>query len=203
VRHLGEFDMWLVDSLAVPASLHEADGRFVHVNSAAERASGHSRSHLIGKSFTDLLPIEARDEVIAHFRRAVELSEPTDFETVFIDRCGRRRGVRAQHLPVAADGAVIGVLILAFAGSPLSPVTERFEHELQLTRRQHEILVLLDAGLSTSDMAKRLTLSTETVRNHVRSLLAELGVHTRVEAIAVARRHGLLTPPALRPLDSA
>jgi PAS domain-containing protein len=42
-------DLWLVDSLVVPASLHDVDGRFVRMNAAAERASGSSNAQLLGR----------------------------------------------------------------------------------------------------------------------------------------------------------
>jgi two-component system nitrate/nitrite response regulator NarL len=45
-------------------------------------------------------------------------------------------------------------------------------------------------------MADELGLSTETVRNHVRGLLAELGARSRLEAVLLAHRFGLLEPPA-------
>ena len=48
-------------------------------------------------------------------------------------------------------------------------------------------------GLSTGQIAKELHLSTETVRNHVRHLLRALGVHTRLEAVAVAQREHLVS----------
>ena len=86
-------DLWLVDSLAVPASLHDLDGRFVHMNAAAERASGTSNADLRGRHFTELLPREARENVEAQFRRAVDRGEPTDFETAFVDASGALRGI--------------------------------------------------------------------------------------------------------------
>ena len=49
--------------------------------------------------------------------------------------------------------------------------------------------------------AKRLSLSTETVRNHLRSVFRELNAHTRVEAIAAAQRFGLLASPPWTPRD--
>jgi DNA-binding CsgD family transcriptional regulator len=73
------------------------------------------------------------------------------------------------------------------------------EPEPQLTPRQREILELIASGLSTSEIASKLTLSTETVRNHLRSVFRELDVHTRLEAIVVAQRLGLLAAPALPP----
>ena len=42
-----DVDLSLVDSLVVPASLHDVDGRFVHLNAAAERAIGFSRAQLL------------------------------------------------------------------------------------------------------------------------------------------------------------
>ena len=57
-----------------------------------------------------------------------------------------------------------------------------------LTQRQGEVLRLLELGRSTEQIADELQLSIETVRNHVRALLRALGVHTRLEAVAVARR---------------
>jgi len=196
---LQDVDLWLLDSLVIPASLHGVDGRFLHVNPAAERASGTSNAQWLGRHFTEPVPPEARRNVAAQFRRAVERGEPTDFETVFVDASGQLRGVRAQHLPLRSGGQVVGVLILAFdARSPrLLPVGP--EPQPRLTPRQREILDLIASGWSTAEIAKQLTLSTETVRNHLRSLFRELKVHTRPEAIAAARRLGLLAPQALGP----
>jgi len=50
----------------------------------------------------------------------------------------------------------------------------------------------LAQGASTVQIADRLVISTETVRNHVRALLRALRVHSRLEAIVEARRRGLL-----------
>jgi PAS domain S-box-containing protein len=206
VQHVGamphglqEVDLWLVDNLVVPASLHDVDGRFVHMNAAAERASGLSNAQFLGRHFTDPLPPEARENVAEQFRRAVECGEPTDFETVFVDGSGQLRGVRAQHLPLRVGDAIVGVLILAFAAGGPPSQSAGLEPHPRLTPRQREILDLVAAGLSTSEMAERLTISTETVRNHLRSVFKELDVHTRLEAIVTARRLGLLAPPALGP----
>jgi PAS domain S-box-containing protein len=198
-HRLQDVDPWLVDSLVVPASLHDVDGRFMHINAGAERASGKSNAELLGHHFTELLHPEARENVEAQFRRAVELGEPTDFETVFVDASGRLRGVRAQHLPLQDRDAIVGVLILAFEvrQPPSEPI--RPTPDPRLTPRQREILELMASGLSTSEIASELTLSPETVRNHLRSVFRELRTHTRVEAIVTAQRLGLLAAPALGP----
>jgi PAS domain S-box-containing protein len=176
-----------VDSLVVPASLHDPEGRFLHMNAAAELASGKPNAYWLGRHFTEPVPPGARQKVAAQFRRAVERGEPTDFETVFIDGSGRLRGVRAQQLPLRAGDEIVGVLILAFdARRPPSDSTE-LEREPQLTARQLEILYLVASGLSTSEISSLLTISTETVRNHVRNVLRELRVHTRRSPPRTAR----------------
>jgi DNA-binding NarL/FixJ family response regulator len=140
---------------------------------------------------------EERKKVAAQFRLAVR-GEPTEFETLFVDASRHLRGVRAQHLPLRSGDAIVGVLILAFDAPPRSkPIG--LEPQPRLTPRQREVLELITSGLSTSEIAKKLTLSTETVRNHLRSVFRELHVHTRLEAIAAARRLGLLAPPPLGP----
>jgi PAS domain S-box-containing protein len=199
---LQAFDLSLIDSLVVPASLHDIEGRFLHMNPAAERASGTSNADMLGRHFTAPLPPEEREKVTALFRRAVEHGEPTDFEVVFIDGGGHQRGARAQHLPLRSNDEIVGVLILAFEGGrpPFEPIG--VDPQPRLTPRQREILDLIAAGASTSEIAKKLTLSTETVRNHVRNVLRELHVHSRLEAIAAARRIGLLAPPGLAAAQS-
>jgi PAS domain S-box-containing protein len=196
---LQDVDMWLVDRLVVPASLHDVSGLFVHTNAAAERASGFTNAQLLGRHYNELLLPEARDSVDALFRQAIERGEPTDFETVFEDAGGHLRGTRAQYLPVSHDDTIVGVLILAFDVrlQPSPPI--HFEHEPRLTPRQRETLSLLAAGLSTAEVARRLTLSPETVRNHLRNASRELQAHTRLEAIAAAQRLGLLAARALGP----
>jgi PAS domain-containing protein len=72
-------DLWLVDSLVVPASLHDVEGRFVRINAAAERAIGSSNAHWLGRHFTEPVPPEARENVEAQFRRAVETGEPNTY----------------------------------------------------------------------------------------------------------------------------
>ncbi len=62
----------------------------------------------------------------------------------------------------------------------------------RLTRRELQILRLLDEGLTNKEIARRLTISVATVKNHVQNVLAKLGVHRRGEAAAWARRAGLV-----------
>jgi DNA-binding NarL/FixJ family response regulator len=71
------------------------------------------------------------------------------------------------------------------------PESEPWAHP-HLTPRQAEVLRLLEHGRSTKQIAAELGLSQETVRNHVRHVLQALGVHSRLEAVTLARRESLV-----------
>jgi DNA-binding NarL/FixJ family response regulator len=68
----------------------------------------------------------------------------------------------------------------------------------QLTPREREILQLLADGLTTRAIARRLHIAPNTVRSHVQGLLSKLQVHSRLEAVAFAARHGLTEPTGRR-----
>jgi len=65
----------------------------------------------------------------------------------------------------------------------------------QLTAREREVLGLLAEGLGGTDIARRLGISTNTVRTHIQSILTKLQVHSRLEAAAFALRRGLVRLP--------
>src|SRR5512143_2885636 len=61
-----------------------------------------------------------------------------------------------------------------------------------LTRREVEILHMIANGLKTRPIALRLHVSPATVRNHVQNILRKLDAHSRLEAVAHARRRSLI-----------
>ena len=63
---------------------------------------------------------------------------------------------------------------------------------LGLTPRELEVLALVAEGRSNRQVADALFISAKTASVHVSNILAKLGVASRVEAAAVAHRHGLL-----------
>src|SRR5207245_3665031 len=56
-----------------------------------------------------------------------------------------------------------------------------------LSRREAEILALIQIRLSNKDIARTLTIEVATVKNHVHSLLTKLNVSTRAEAAVLGR----------------
>ncbi len=61
-----------------------------------------------------------------------------------------------------------------------------------LTEREREVLTLLAEGLTNGAIAERLVVSVHTVRNHVANLSAKLGARSKLEALSIAVRDGLL-----------
>ena len=56
-----------------------------------------------------------------------------------------------------------------------------------LTRREHEVVMLVAEGLTNAQIAERLWISPGTVRRHLENVYAKLGVHTRTAAVARTR----------------
>lgn len=62
----------------------------------------------------------------------------------------------------------------------------------QLTRRERQVLGLLSRGATSQSIADALGIAPNTVRTHVQNIFTKLHVHTRLEAVAVATRHGVV-----------
>ena len=61
----------------------------------------------------------------------------------------------------------------------------------RLTPREAQVLQALAAGETAAQIAASLGISASTVQSHVKSILAKLGVHSKIEAVTLAWRHGL------------
>ena len=62
-----------------------------------------------------------------------------------------------------------------------------------LTDREREILQLLAEGMRNEGIATKLFISPQTVQTHVRNILGKLRVHSKLEAVAFAVKHGAIT----------
>jgi two-component system response regulator DevR len=81
--------------------------------------------------------------------------------------------------------------------SRLLPMVRRLPQEEgpKLSERELEVLGLLAEGLSNAAISERLFLSTHTVRNHVHAILSKLGAHSKLEAVSLAVRRGVIRYP--------
>ena len=65
-----------------------------------------------------------------------------------------------------------------------------FDHEVDLTEREHQILERVAAGDSNKEIAAQLQLREKTVKHHMTNILQKLHVRNRVEAALLAKRNG-------------
>jgi DNA-binding NarL/FixJ family response regulator len=84
------------------------------------------------------------------------------------------------------------VELLRLAGQSREEEREARANIEQLTRREKEVLQALAGGLSNKEIAAQLHMSVDTERTHMMNILNKLGVHSRLQALLFAARHGLV-----------
>ena len=115
----------------------------------------------------------------------------------------RRAGVQAvlgrdatpRQIGAAVDAVTAGLIALdpvAIRAASRAAGDELGE-ERSLTTREREILEMMAEGLSNRGIARRLGISTYTVKFHVASILGKLGAGTRTEAVTLGVRSGLIS----------
>ncbi len=192
-----------VASTAEAAYATDQDGRLVAWNEQAERLLGYSASQVLG-------------------RRCYEVLRGTDvFGNRFCDSSCPLRKMAGRHqalhqfqldLKLSGEGRIrVDVSALVFPGEEasqytvlhlLEPVatrgrpratgTEPSRAGLGLTDRELQVLRRLAEGKETSQIADALFISIPTVRNHIQHVLRKLRAHSRLEAVAVARKAHLI-----------
>lgn len=112
-------------------------------------------------------------------------------------RAGADGIVAAADVPAALPITVRAV----WAGQSVVPRAARADIEAaELSQREREVFELVAAGLSNAQIAERLCVTEHTVKSHLGSLFAKLGVHSRSEAIAA---HGQGHAPSSSHFGSA
>lgn len=93
------------------------------------------------------------------------------------------------RLVLAGDVYVPPELMAVSAGTPATELPAESAAP-QFTPRQEEVLSLLLDGYANKEIGRMLSLSDETVKNHVTAILRGFGVTTRTQAVLAANRHG-------------
>ena len=187
----------VMERLGVPAYALDVRGVIRWLNQAAIALVGDIR----GRPFTNVIAPHDVSRLRQQFARKLREGGSSDFDATLITKEGTIAQVGATSTALTRSGQVVGLF-----GVMTRPAT--VDHELpvaaeRLTPRQLEVLQLLARGATTDGIAADLHLSRETVRNHVRAVLERLGATSRLEAVAFARRDGLVLedPTRERPLE--
>jgi PAS domain S-box-containing protein len=169
-----------LERVNVPSYVYDEHGIIRWTNDAARRLIGDVR----GRQLTSVVAPEETRRAREVFARHMVSEEDFDGPAVLLDRDGERVSVEVSAVCLYSGHRVVGVF------GQVSDIEEDTDPPLhpRLTPRQTEVLRLLEQGLSTHQIADGLHLSVETVRNHIRAVLRALGAHSRLEAVALARR---------------
>ena len=84
------------------------------------------------------------------------------------------------------------IALLRLAGQSREEEREARASIEQITLREREVLQALGEGLSNKEIAAKLHVSVDTERTHMMNILNKLGVHSRLQALLFAARHGLI-----------
>lgn len=185
LRELGGDVEGALDRVKVPSYVIDEHGIIRWVNAAGIELVGDVR----GRQFTSVVAPEESSRARNAFYRHMIGEEDIDAPVLLMDGDGDRRLVDVSSVCLYSGTRVIGIF------GQLSSVAEEDEPapHPHLTPRQAEVLRLLDRGFSTHQIADELQLSVETVRNHIRGVFRALNVHSRLEAVAVARTDHVLS----------
>ncbi len=106
------------------------------------------------------------------------------FKNVMADELANAIRAAAASQPTLAKEA-----LQALISSPVASVPEP---KFSLTETERKVLVLMKQGLSNTEIAAKLGVSPSTIKTHVSNMFAKMEVGSRVEAVALALRHGLI-----------
>jgi DNA-binding CsgD family transcriptional regulator len=163
-------------------------------NDAAERLTGISAKAAIGQPCWDVLHgVTERGDLICHpgcsNARLAREGWPVSCSRMLIATPSGRKLVSVSTIGVHRKDEEPVALNLLRNGYVIEPTKRAAQ---RLTTRQIDVLQLLAAGEQVKTIAAHLGIAEATARNHVAAILRRLGCHSQLEAVAEARRLGLI-----------
>jgi PAS domain S-box-containing protein len=184
-----------LQEVPLPMYVLDRKGTIVWLNDAAEALVPSA----VGKKFTDVLAPDEVHTARRNFALRIMGQKPfADHTTTVRLADGARQEVDISSVPLRKRGQIVGVFGVIRSQHAVTEVPPlATQNTPTLTPRQAEVLRMLGSGLTTNQMADRMGLSQETVRNHVKATLGELNAKSRLEAVLAGYRLGLLPRPQL------
>ena len=175
--------------------------------------------HIVGRWETDdVSPVDAATVAVTDFEGGTQRLAAqrgggcrvlilTDDDSEVSIRRAVELGI-SGYLPLSSgvESVVHAVRCIHNGGTAIAPnIITKMAMSLRsrgLTRREVEVLRLIMQGLRDKVIAHRLDCGVETARTHVKAILMKLKASNRVEAVAIARRRGLVSEKSMAPSGS-
>lgn len=175
-----------------PVFTFDDELKIVSWNAAAEQLTGIPVADALGRPCWELLHGQDREgNTVCHpgcsYARIAREGRPVASHDLVVKTA---KGRRAFALSTIELDAPAGRLFLHVLAGPEARSAQA--RPPALTPRQLEVLDLLALGIPVKTISARLAIRETTARNHVRAVLSKLGSHSQLEAVAAARRFGLL-----------
>lgn len=186
---------------SVPSYAVTLQGRILAWNKAAEHTFGYSKFQALNKNCWELLQgkdifgNKYCDDTCPMRTAAMEGERINSFELDFMTLARKRERFVITPLVFHEDSGEKFITNLCTAKLRSGIESENHKHNgtnAQLTRREAAVLTRLGAGDNTKTIASSMGISVHTVRSHTQHILMKLGAETRLEAVALGRKLGLI-----------
>ncbi len=195
------------DHEVVREGLRLSLSRAPHIRVVGEASDGASAIKLVERRKPDVVIMDVRMPGMDGLEATKEILKLLPDTAVLIFTAFSERSLLARGLDSGARGYILkeaphetllrAIERLAVGEGYIDPALmpaflSGKDQTDMLTAREREILQLLADGMSNADVASKLFISQETVKSHVRHILAKLEADTRTHAVAIALRDAII-----------
>jgi DNA-binding NarL/FixJ family response regulator len=194
------------DHEVVREGLRLSLSRSPHIRVVGEASDGETAVALAERRRPDVVVMDIRMPGMDGLEATKEITDRLPetsvlLFTAFSERSllgrGLESGARGYLLKEATNDTLVRAIEKVAGGEgyvdpALMPTFLSRDSQDLLTPREREILQLLADGMSNADVAQKLFISQETVKSHVRHILAKLEADTRTHAVAIAIRDSII-----------
>lgn len=198
-NHLREGPFWSIFAKSrIPMALIDRDRRYVKVNEAVLRLYQYPLAEILGSRAGRTAIDDDPSAGDAQWEQLLRTNELYGERIVaHADGTHMRVSYAAHVASVSSEWLALFVTLSARLpnGSELigmQEITNGSGRKSKLTTREREVVRLVALGCNTRRIAADLSLSTDTIRSHVRNAMAKTGAHTRAQLVALALADGLI-----------
>ncbi|HZG58290.1 PAS domain S-box protein [Paenibacillus sp.] len=174
----------------------DLEGRFVRLNSGLESLTGFDAEELLGESFEKVIWPDDLEKTKANFEQAAR-----GISLTYDIRIQRKDGglvpLQVTNFPVVEGTTIVGVFGISIDATRLGTSNRTVNdkeghldepgeaHETKITKREKEVIRLIQQGMSNKEIASHLEISEHTVKNHISNIFTKLGINDRNQILVL------------------